>query len=94
MVTLTHSICYKLYIDLEQSIQSAFEYNYVLYMEDDVLCVAANLEDEKDYNTKTATNVAPLYRHARDVTFLSTVHIIKKSLEVPQDNMTLDFNTF
>ena len=63
-------------------------------MEDAVLCVAANLEDGKDYNTKTAINVAPLYRHAREATFLSTVHIIKKSLEVPQDNMTLDFNTF
>ncbi len=63
-------------------------------MEDAVLCVAANFEDGKDYNTKTAINVAPLYRHAREATFLSTVHIIKKSLEVSQDNMTLDFNTF
>ncbi len=63
-------------------------------MEDAVLCVAANLEDGKDYNTTTAINVAPLYLHAREATFLSTVHIIKKSLEVPQDNMTLHFNTF
>ena len=63
-------------------------------MEDAVLCVAANLEDGKDYNITTAINVAPLYRHAREATFLSTVHIIKKSLEVSQDNMTLDFNTF
>ena len=61
-------------------------------MEDAVLCVAANLEDGKDYNI--TINVAPLYRHAREATFLSTVHIIKKSLEVSQDNMTLDFNTF
>ncbi len=63
-------------------------------MEDALLCVAANLEDGKDYNTKTAINVAPLYRHAREATFLSTVHIIKKSLEVPQENMTFYFNTF